>query len=270
MLLALRILDGFELGAMDNTGIEHLDTVLRAIRLAAGDRITHNNPQPAKLAELLSDAHVAKLRARVRDGAIIDGPTEQWVGMPAGEHHTTSMSIGDGDGNLVCLTNSIGSPYGAAVIVPGTGVTLNNFMYWADVQPHSPHRAKPGDALPMCVAPTISTRNGEAVLALGTPGSYGILQTQVQALVQHVDFGHPLQQAIEQPRVRLWDGRQIEPETRLAPEVLATLARRGHAIIPSKNWIMRVGGMHGVTRDPLTGLMSGGCDPRRDGYVVPI
>jgi len=269
MLLALRILDAFDLGALENNGVEHVDIVLRAIRLAAGERIAHNNPQPSKLAELLSDDHIARLRARVRSGDTIDGPTEQWVGMPAAEHHTTSMSIGDSDGNLVCLTNSLGSPYGAAVIVPGTGVTLNNFMHWADVQPHSPHRAKPGDALPICMAPTISTRNGAPVLALGTPGSYGILQTQVQALVQYVDFGHPLQQAIEQPRIRLWDGRQIEPETRLAPEVLVALAKRGHAIIPSEDWVMRVGGMQGVTRDPSTGLMSGGCDPRRDGYVVP-
>ncbi|MCS3731628.1 gamma-glutamyltransferase [Bradyrhizobium betae] len=269
MLLALRILDGFDLGALQNNGIEHLDIVLRAIRLAAGDRIVHNNPPPAKLAELLSEGHIARLRAKVRSGATIDGPTEQWTGMPAAEHHTTSMSIGDGDGNLVCLTNSLGSPYGAAVIVPGTGVTLNNFMHWADAQPDSPHRAKPGDALPMCMAPTISTRNGAAVLALGTPGSYGILQTQVQALVQYVDFGHSLQQAIEQPRIRLWDGRQIEPETRLPPDVLAALAERGHTIIPSEDWVMRVGGMQGVTRDPSTGLMSGGCDPRRDGYVVP-
>jgi gamma-glutamyltranspeptidase/glutathione hydrolase len=269
MLSALRILDGFDLGALDNNGIEHVDTVLRAIRLAAGDRIAHNNPQPAKLAELLSDDHIAKLRGQVRSGVTIDGPTEQWMGMPVAEHHTTSMSIGDSDGNLICLTNSLGAVYGAAVIVPGTGVTLNNFMYWADVQPHSPHRAKPGDALPICMAPTISTRNGAPVLALGTPGSYGILQTQVQALVQYVDFGHPLQQAIEQPRVRLWDGRQIEPETRLAPEVLAGLAERGHTIIPSEDWVMRVGGMQGVTRDPSTGLMTGGCDPRRDGYVIP-
>ena len=190
--------------------------------------------------------------------------------MPKGEHHTTSMSVGDADGNLVCLTNSLGSPYGAAVMVPGTGVTLNNFLYWADVQPDSPHRSKPGDDLPMCMAPTISTRNGEPVLALGTPGSYGILQTQVQALVQHVDFGHPIQKAIEQPRVRLWDGRQVEPETRLAPAVLAELASRGHDVIKSEPWTMRVGGMHGVTRDPASGLLSGGCDPRRDGYVVPV
>src|SRR6185312_2849695 len=54
-----------------------------------------------------------------------------------------------------------------------------------------------------------------------------------------------------------------------APEVLATLTRRGHVTIPGEDWIMRVGGMQGVMRDPSTGLMSGGCDPRRDGYVVP-
>ncbi len=269
MLIALSILDGFDLAALPNNGVEHLDLVLRAIRVAAGDRIAYNNPSPTKLAELLSSGHIAELRARVAGGKVIDGPTEQWVGMPQGEHHTTSMSVGDAEGNLVCLTNSLGSPYGSGVIVPGTGLALNNFLYWADVQPHSPNRSKPGDALPMCMAPTISTRGGQPVLALGTPGSYGILQTQVQALVQHVDFGHPLQSAIEQPRVRLWDGRQIEPETRIAPEVIAALTTRGHEIVPSEDWTMKVGGMHAVGRDPNTGMMTGGCDPRRDGYVVP-
>ena len=270
MLLALRILDGFALGTLHHNGGEHLDIVLRAIRLAAGDRIAFNNPTEGKLAELLSDAHIAKCRARVRDGKVIVGPTEQWTDMPAGEHHTTSLSVADADGNMVCLTNSLGSPYGSAVIVPGTGVTMNNFLYWADVQPQSPHRSKPGDALPMCMAPTISTRNGSPVLALGTPGSYGILQTQVQALVHYVDFGLQLQAAIEQPRVRLWDGRDIEPETRLPAETLATLKSRGHDIVASEAWTMRVGGMQGVARDPATGLLTGGCDPRRDGYVVPV
>jgi gamma-glutamyltranspeptidase / glutathione hydrolase len=271
MLIALRILEAFDLGRMENNGVEHLDATLRAIRLAAGDRIAHSNPTPSELAMLLSDGHIARQRARVKDGKVIDGPTEQWTGaQPAKGQHTTSMSIGDADGNMVCLTNSIGSPFGSGVIVPGTGLTLNNFLYWADVQPGSPNLSHPGQDQPMCMAPTISTRNGEAVLALGTPGSYGILQTQVQAFVQHVEFGHSLQDAIEQPRVRLWDGRTIEPETRVAPFVLSELRRRGHEIKPSVNWTMAVGGMHGVARDPATGVMIGGCDPRRDGYVVPV
>lgn len=267
MLLTLRILDGFALSAMEQNGIEHVDTVLRAIRLAAGVRIASNDPKPAKLAELLSDAHVDGLRARVRDGAPITGPTEQWVGV-AGDHHTTSMSAADADGNMVCLTNSLGSPYGAGFTVPGTGLFMNNFLFWADVQPGSPNRTRGGDSLPMCMSPTISTRDGQPVLALGTPGSYGILQTQVQALVQHVDFGLSPQDAIEQPRVRLWDGRAIEPETRLDSAVRDGLARRGHEIKASKAWTWVVGGMHGIARDPATGNLTGGCDPRRDGYVA--
>lgn len=270
MLQSLRILDGFDLAKMENNGVEHVDTVLRAIRLAAGDRIAHNFADMAKVTELLGDARIAELRARVKDKKPITGPTEQWTGAPKGEHHTTSMSVGDAEGNLVCLTNSIGAVYGSGVIAPGTGVCLNNFLFWADVQPKSPNRARPGAALPMCMSPTISMRGSDAVLALGTPGSYGIMQTQVQAMVQHVDFGHGLQDAIEQPRVRLWDGRAAEPETRLSRAVIDELRRRGHEIIDGENWTMKVGGMHAVGRNPATGMLTGGCDPRRDGYVVPL
>ena len=77
----------------------------------------------------------------------------------------------------------------------------------------------------MCMAPSIATRDGAPVLALGTPGSYGILQTQAQALVQHVDFGLPLQEAIEAPRARLWDGPLVQVESRIAAGVIAELKR---------------------------------------------
>lgn len=271
-LLALAILDGFNLGAMERNGVQHLDTVWRAIRLSAGERIASNNPSPAQLAEILSAANVERLRARVRDGRPITGPTEQWMEPgpePAGEHHTTSFSVADQDGNLICLTQSIGSPYGSAVIVPETGVTLNNFLYWADVQPGSPNRSKPGGVLPMCVSPSISLRDGKPVLALGTPGSYGIKQTQTQAMVQLVDFRLDIQDAIEEPRARLWDGRKVLAERRFDTATLDALHKLGHEIELGEAWTMKVGGMHGISIDPTTGAKTGGCDPRRDGYVVP-
>lgn len=271
-LLALRILDGFDLKSMEHNGVQHIDTVWRAIRLSAGERIAHNDPSPAKLADIMSDANVERLRARVRDGKPIAGPTEQWMAPVAdkgGEHHTTSFSIADREGNLVCVTQSIGSPYGSAVIVPDTGVTLNNFLYWADVQPGSPNRSQPGGSLPMCVSPSISTENGKPVLALGTPGSYGIKQTQTQAMVQVVDFGLGLQDAIEQPRGRLWDGRLVHAESRFAPATLEALRKLGHDVDIGDAWTMKVGGMHAVLIDHATGARIGGCDPRRDGYVVP-
>jgi gamma-glutamyltranspeptidase/glutathione hydrolase len=271
-LLTLRILEGLELGGLARQGPQHLDTVWRAIRLAAGERIADNNPSPARLAQVLSDASAERLRARLRNGEPIEGPTEQWIRSRApadvGEHHTTSFSVADRHGNVVCITQSLGSPFGSSIVVPGMGLCLNNFLFWADVDPQSPNRSRRGASLPICMAPSISLRGGAPVLALGTPGSYGILQTQVQALVQYVDFGLGLQDAIEAPRARLWDGRLVEAEARIDPATLAELGRRGHDIKLAPAWSMRVGGMQGIAIDPATGVMSGAADPRRDGYVA--
>jgi len=266
-LLTLRILEGFDLARLPRNGTDHIDTVLRAIRVAAGVRIAVGVPTQQKLAELLSDGHVESLRARVRDGKPVDGPTEQWTA-PASEGHTTSFSIADKGGNMVCVTQSLGSVFGSGVVVPGTGVCLNNFLYWADVNPKSPNRVKQGDAMPICVAPSIVTDGDRPVLALGTPGSYGILQTQPQAIVQYIDFGLPLQQAIEAPRARLTDGRAVLLESRVDPKVHDELRARGHGLSSGPDWTMKVGGMQGVAVD-AAGTFTGGCDPRRDGYVVP-
>jgi gamma-glutamyltranspeptidase/glutathione hydrolase len=271
-LLTLRILDGIDLAGLERNGDDHLDLVYRAIRLAAGVRSARNDPAPEVLAEILSDASVETLRRRLRDGKPITGPTEQWLPQaPAGEDpgHTTSFSIADREGNLICVTQSLGSPFGSGVVVPGTGICLNNFLYWADVQPGSPNRSRPGSTLPMCMAPSLSTRAGEPVLALGTPGSYGILQTQAQAMVQYLDFGLPLQQAIEAPRARLWDGRFVQVENRIPAETIAALRERGHEIEAfDTGWTMKTGGMQAVAVDPATRVFTGAADPRRDGYVA--
>ncbi len=145
---------------MKRNSTEHLDTVLRAIRLAAGVRIATGVPAPQKLAEILSDSHVESLRARVRDGKPVIGPTEQWTPSnepvsAVDESHTTSFSVADNEGNLICLTQSLGSVFGSGVVVPGTGLCLNNFLYWADVNPKSLNCVKTGEQLPMCMAPSI-------------------------------------------------------------------------------------------------------------------
>ena len=89
--------------------------------------------------------------------------------------------------------------------------------------------------------------------------------------MQYVDFGLPLQQAIEAPRARLWDGhvragrgaRRARRACRAASSAATTL--RAFA-----DWTMKVGGMQAVAVDPATGVMTGGCDPRRDGYAVAV
>jgi gamma-glutamyltranspeptidase/glutathione hydrolase len=182
--------------------------------------------------------------------------------------HTTSFSIADGDGNVVCVTQSLGAKFGCGVVVPGHGVCLNNFLYWGEVDERGPNALRPGAPLALPMAPSIATRDARPVLALGTPGSYGICQTQAQAMVQHIDFGLGIQDAIDAPRARLWDGRHVQVERRIPADTIAALTERGHAAEAIAAWSTAVGGMQGIAIDPTTGVMTGGCDARRDGFVA--
>jgi gamma-glutamyltranspeptidase / glutathione hydrolase len=207
----------------------------------------------------------------VKNGKPLDGPTEQWLTpqpVNLNKEHTTSMSIADREGNVVCITQSLGGAFGCGVVVPGTGICLNNFLYWGEVDVRGKNPLKPGQSLALPIAPSISTKDGKPVLSLGTPGSYGICQTQPQAVVQYKDFGLGLQDAIEAPRARLWDGQKVQAENRLAATTVEALRARGHDIEMVEPFTMIVGGMQAVAIDPQTGAMTGAADPRRDSYAA--
>ncbi len=271
-LLTLSILDGFDFKKMERNGIDHVDTVFRAIRLAAGVRIARNRPSPEALKEILSSSEVETLCERVRDGMPVEGLTEQWLPTrpDPNKEHTTSFSVADAEGNVVCLTQSLGAKFGCGVVVPDTGVCLNNFLYWGEVHPKGAAYMRPGSPLALCLAPSVSTRDGKPMLALGTPGSYGISQTQTQVMVQHTDYGLLMQDAVEEPRGRLWDGRKAQVESRMPAATVEGLRKRGHEVEVVEPWTWVVGGMHGISIDPATGSKIGGCDPRRDGYCVGV
>ncbi len=272
-LLTLGILDAVQLGALPRDGVEHLDAVFRAVRLAAEARIRHNRCSAGDARELLATRSLEGLRQRHARGEGVEGRTQQFQAItdPAlfgAREYTTSLSTADAAGNMVCITQSLGSIYGSGVVIPGTGVCMNNFLNWTDPDPASPNHPRPGEPMAMCLAPSIATRAGEPVLALGTPGSYGILHTQVQALVQYLDFGLSLQGAVEAPRARLWDGRRVHVESRIAGSVLDALRGRGHDVQATDPWTRKVGGMQAIERDPATGALTGAADPRRDGYAA--
>ena len=269
-LLTLRILDGFDLPAMAPDGADHLDAVWRAIRLVAGLRIAQNRPGPTALARILSDELVAAMRARVRDPRPLQAPAEQGAAPepePACEH-TTSFSVVDRQGNAVCVTQSLGGLFGCGVVVPGTGICLNDFLSRGEADARGPHPLIPGADLALPMAPSITTKAGKPVLLLGAPGSYGISQTLVQTLVQHLDYGLPIQDAIEAPRARLWDGRRVQAEGRIQAATIEALRGRGHDVEVAPDWSILVDGTHEIAIDPQTGVASGGADPRREGYVA--
>ena len=103
---------------------------------------------------------------------------------------------------------------------------------------------------------------------MGTPGGYGIHQTTTQMLVNVLDFGMNVQQAIDSPRFKCSPGREIEMEERFPRHVRAALAARGHDVNVADAWWMGVGGAHAISYDADQRVFQGGADPRRDGHAA--
>ena len=277
MLMTLALVSHLDIGALERNGVEHLDAMIRAIRLSSRARFRHANAPIEIVEEILGDQNLDRLRGLLDSPEALNGPTEQ-IGAPPplGSQpdpmleHTTSFSVMDAEGNAICLTQSLGAGFGSGIVVQGHGVLTNDLLRWGDLNPLSPNHLYAGAPLSLPIAPTITLRDGEPVLALGTPGSYGICQTQPQALVQHVDFGLDVQVAIEAPRMRLMDGDTVLVESRIDQSVIDALSARGHGAEATDPWTMGVGGMQGASRNLDTGALQGGADPRRDGYAIGV
>lgn len=178
---------------------------------------------------------------------------------------TTHISVLDGEGACATVTCSNGS--GSGVLVPGTGVILNNMLGEEDLNPGGFHGIEPGRRVPSMMAPTVVLRDGEIVLALGSAGSNRIRSAILQTVVRAIEQGFPVEAAIEAPRLHFEQGA-VQAEPGLDADALARIEARG---VPVARWPavnLFFGGVQAVARDPATGRLSGGGDPRRSGAVA--
>ncbi len=178
---------------------------------------------------------------------------------------TTHISVLDGDGNCASVTCSNGS--GSGVLVPGTGVILNNMLGEEDLNPGGFHSIPPGRRVPSMMAPTAVLRDGEIVLAVGSAGSNRIRSAILQTLVRSIEQGFPVAAAIEAPRLHFEQGI-VQAEMGVDPAALTRLEERGRAIARWPSINLFFGGVQAVARDPASGMLSGGGDPRRGGAVA--
>ena len=180
---------------------------------------------------------------------------------------TTHVSVMDGEGRCVAVTCSNGSCSG--VVVPGTGVHLNNMLGEEDLNPLGYHLHTPGARVPSMMAPTVVLRDGVPEVALGSAGSNRIRSAILQTILHVVDDGLPAAEAVRAPRVH-YEGGAVEAEPGIDPAALAELERAGW---PVDRWTERnlyFGGVQAVVRDSRTGALSGGGDPRRGGAAVSV
>jgi gamma-glutamyltranspeptidase/glutathione hydrolase len=178
---------------------------------------------------------------------------------------TTHISVLDADGNCASVTCSNGS--GSGVLVPGTGVILNNMLGEEDLNPAGFHLIAPGRRVPSMMAPTVVLRDGEIVLALGSAGSNRIRSAILQTVVRAVEQGFPVDAAIEAPRLHFEQGL-VQAEPGIDEDALRRIEARGVAVMRRPAINLFFGGVQAVARDPRTGELSGGGDPRRGGAVA--
>jgi gamma-glutamyltranspeptidase / glutathione hydrolase len=178
---------------------------------------------------------------------------------------TTHISVLDREGMCASVTCSNGA--GSGVLVPGTGVILNNMLGEEDLNPLGFHRIAPGRRVPSMMAPTAVLREGEIVLGLGSAGSNRIRSAILQTVVRVVEEGMPVAAAIAAPRLHFEDG-VVQAEPGIDEAALARLGARGLAIARRPQINLFFGGVQAVERDPASGAASGGGDPRRGGAVA--
>jgi gamma-glutamyltranspeptidase/glutathione hydrolase len=282
MLETLNVLEGFDLRGWGHNSVEYLHHLIEAIKLASADRLAYAYADGTPIAGLLSKGYAAAQRARIdpRRAAVSEGerydsirlPGQITEGHPARFEHeqTTHFACADGEGTVVSVTQTLGSPFGSGFAVPGTGIVLNNILKWMDRAPESPNVLRPGRKAGTMMSPTQVFGDGAFRLSIGTPGSYGILQTQPQMLLNVLEFELNVQEAIEAPRVRVYRDRLVDAEARIAEGTRAGLAERGHQVHALDDWSWVVGGGQGIARDPDSGTLMAGADPRRDGYALAI
>ncbi|MGZ5420442.1 MAG: gamma-glutamyltransferase family protein, partial [Solirubrobacterales bacterium] len=178
---------------------------------------------------------------------------------------TTHLSVLDANGMCASCTCSNGT--GSGILVPGTGVHLNNMLGEEDLNPLGFHRIEAGRRVPSMMAPSVVLRDGEIELGLGSAGSNRIRSAILQTIIRTIEDGMGPEDAVRAPRVHFEDGT-VQAEPGVDEAALARLEARG---IPVARWQrenLYFGGVQAVARDPATAELSGGGDPRRGGAVA--
>lgn len=174
----------------------------------------------------------------------------------------------DKEGNLVALTQTINSFFGSGVVVPGTGILLNNEMNDFVPRTGSLNSVEPGKRPLSSISPTLVLKDGRPFLTIGMPGATRIITVLPQILMNMIDHKMNIQEAINAPRFHCMADKEIFMESRIPQGVRDLLTRKGYGIVVKDSFDLYFGGAQGVMIDPQIGSLHGDADPRREGSVM--
>jgi gamma-glutamyltranspeptidase/glutathione hydrolase len=261
----LNILEGFDIRKLGFGTVDTAHLLAEVLKIAFADRAEASG-DPA-FVKVPVERIVSKAYADERRAGIDLGRARQWTGGLLAKEgaDTTHLTVADGKGNVVCTTQTINSLFGARFIIPGTGMVPNDYMSNFDPRPGNALSIAPGKRVTTSMSPMMALRDGKVVFALGLPGGRKIFPAAMQGLINLIDHGMDLQEAVEAPRV--WtEGPFLEVEHGFGEDVRQGLRARGHTVqvMPTVS-----GGMNGIQFHD-DGSMTGAACWRADGAAAAL
>jgi gamma-glutamyltranspeptidase/glutathione hydrolase len=267
---ALAILEGYDLGIDTSGTASAIHLIAEATKRAFADRAAYiGDPAFTDIPfdRLLGANWVAARRESIDPNHATPFPDPGIFESSS----TTHVSVIDADGNAVSLTQSISLFFGSQVFVPEWGILMNNTM--ADFDPNSggPNSIAPGKIPASSMSPLFLFDSEGLRAVLGTPGGMRIASTLVELIVQFVDWGLPLADAIATPRFHS-ETDTLYIESRIPDDVVLALESRGHVIAKKSAFDLFFGGAHviEVQRQGTNTLFVGAADPRRAGQAAGL
>jgi len=262
-LAALNILNGYEFGARECVDTAHKQ--IEAIKLAftAAKQVVTDprHVNPAHVKWLLEESFANEARAQIGEQAIMPQPGN----LPKGG--TVYLCTADGEGNMVSYIQSNYMGFGSGIVVPGTGIALQNRGHDFSLDENHVNCLKGGKRTYHTIIPGFLTKNGAPVGPFGVMGGYMQPQGHMQVIMNTVDFALNPQMALDAPRFQWMDGKTVEVERSFPAHIAEALARRGHDIrVPLNSGAFGRGQI--IWRDPQNGVLAGGTESRTDGAVV--
>jgi gamma-glutamyltranspeptidase/glutathione hydrolase len=254
--------------------LERLDRPLDPAVIAEVIASTNRARDEAFLEGLASEGYLERFLAKdALDNVATEvrsqlrGPEAPGSAGGAGLGNTTHIAVLDAEGACATVTCSNGS--GSGVVVPGTGMHLNNMLGEEDLNPLGYHLHEAGTRVPSMMAPTVVLRDGRPEIALGSAGSNRIRSAILQTIMGVVDAGLPAQEAVSSPRIHV-EGREVDAEPGVDEDALDRLSRSDWTVRRWAEQNLFFGGVQAVARNPETGELSGGGDPRRGGAATVV
>lgn len=261
-LQALNILKGYEFGQKESVDTYHKQ--IEAIKLAFADaaqHVTEEKHMAYSTEQLLSETYAQKRRELIAEEAIMPE-----AGDPA-SGGTVYLAAADNEGNMVSFIQSNYMGFGSGIVVPGTGIALQNRGHNFSMDPEHVNSLQGGKRTYHTIIPGFLTKGDEAVGPFGVMGGFMQPQGHVQVVMNTVDFGLHPQAALDAPRWQWLKEKKVELEDRFAHHLALELAAKGHDISiqvePNSFGKGQV-----IWRDPETGVLIGGSEARADGVVA--